>query len=88
MSAEIEWGPVAIVDWFDELRIGYYDDDMMNDDDEDCGIVYIGNMFLAMSSGYHIIPHCHLRPVTTDNLWTRREAISKQIGPGIARNKK
>jgi len=87
MSADIDWGPIAIVDWFDELRIGCYDDDTEDeDDDEDCGVVYIGDMFLAMSAGYHTIPHHHLRPVTTDDLWTRRAAIHKQIGPGSGRH--
>src|SRR5690349_6922750 len=76
---QLEWGPVVVEDWFDELRIGYYDDDDVNEKDEDCAVVFMGDMFLAMSIGHHMIPHEFLRPVTTADLWNRREAIYSQI---------
>jgi hypothetical protein len=75
---ELDFGPVVIEDWFQEVRIGYYDDDSEDDDDNDCAVVYLGNMFLDI--GYFLIPPSCLRPVTTVDLWKRREAIHQFIG--------
>lgn len=81
----LSFGPVVIEDWFDEPRIGYYDDDTENDDDEPCAVVYPGDLFLAIPVGHYDIPYAFLREVTTQDLWDRREAIHKQIGPALAK---
>jgi len=84
---ELEYGPVVIEGWFNENRIGYYDDDDVCDDDEneDCAVVYPGNMFISMDLGYYVIPYEHIRPVTTDDLMMRREELHKLIGVSLAR---
>ncbi|MCG3117992.1 MAG: hypothetical protein ALAOOOJD_00125 [bacterium] len=74
----LEFGPVVVEGWFDEPRIGYYDDDV-SDDDKPCAIVNLGGMFLDLSVGCHTIPHDFLRAVTTEDLWNRREAIHAHI---------
>lgn len=72
---DIPYGPVVIEDWFDEDRIGYYDDES-----EKNGVVYLGDMFLALDGGYYLIPYKHLRIVTTDDLWKRKQTIESEIG--------
>jgi hypothetical protein len=81
----LSFGPVVIEHWFDEPRIGYYDDDTENDDDETCAVVYPGDLLLAIPVGYYLVPFEFLREVTTQDLWDRREAIHKHIGPALAK---
>lgn len=73
---QLSYGPVVIEDYFDDVRIGYYDDDSENQ-----AIVYMGDMFLAMNTGYFLVPYKYIREVTTDDLWNRKQKISSEIGP-------
>lgn len=90
---EIPYGPVKIVEGPHAGRIGYYDDediefdenidwDQISDDDDVEGdpvsIVYFGDFFIA--TGYFIIPMEFLRPVTTDDLMRRREELHDLCG--------
>lgn len=77
MRDELEYGPVAIENFFDELRIGYYDDEA----EEGLAVVYPGDALLAMNVGHYTIPYYCLRNVTTDDLWSRRNTIFAKIGP-------
>jgi hypothetical protein len=85
---ELEFGPVVISDFFDEDRIGYYDDDSEDEEDNDAAVVFIGDMLLAMHTGHYLIPHACLRPINTDDLFKRREAIGNRIGPALYRTPK
>lgn len=79
---DIPFGPIVIEKWFDNDRIGYYDDE------SDCGkkaVVYLGDMYLAMGIGYYLVPYKHLRTVTTDDLWKRKEVIEFEIGARLLR---
>jgi hypothetical protein len=84
----LDYGPVVIEDWFDDERIGNYDDDEVDEDfgyDEDddhpenVAVVYEGHLVLSMHLGHHLIPYELLRPVTTDDLMRRREVLSGQV---------
>lgn len=81
MKTEPTYGPVVVEDFFDEPRIGCYDDEA---DEEGFAVVYPGDLLLAMSSGHYIIPHECLREVTTDDLWKRRDTIFSKIGPALS----
>lgn len=85
---DLEYGPVAIDGWFEEFRIGNYDDDEVDEelgyskDDDDPGnvaVVYRGDLLLSLSLGYDLVPYEHVRSVTTDDLMRRREALSSHI---------
>lgn len=77
---KLEYGPVLIEDWFDETRVGCYDNDDVDDDDETCAVVYDGDLFISMDLGYYLIPHENIRSVTTDDLMRRREELHHQVG--------
>src|ERR1700741_88159 len=83
MKSHLGFGPVVIEHWFGPDRIGNYDDDSVNDDDEECAVVFFGELPFAMSTGHYLVPHHFIRPVTTADLWQRREAINAQIGVGL-----
>lgn len=83
MKKHLDFGPVVIEHWFGHDRIGNYDDDSVNSDDEECAAVYFGELPFALSSGHHLVPLNFLRPVTTADLWQRRDAIQAQIGPAL-----
>jgi len=78
-SGAMGYGPVCIQDWFQEDRIGYFDDETDNDEGELCGVVFIGDMFLSLHDGHHLIPIEFLRPANTDDLWKRRNRIFSEI---------
>jgi hypothetical protein len=42
-------------------------------------------MFLALNIGYYLIPYKFLQPVTTDDLWRRKEKIDFEIGGRLLR---
>ena len=75
---QLEYGPVVIEGFFDDVRIGYYDDD--NSEDNKKGVVFLGDMFLSLGVGHYLIPYKNLRTVTTDDLWKRKEKIEFEIG--------
>lgn len=79
---EIFFGPVVIEGFFEDTRIGYYDDDA---DERNKAIVYMGDMFLSLGMGYFIIPFKCMRLVTTDDLWERKKLIEYQIGGRLLR---
>lgn len=80
---ELEYGPVVIEGYFEDVRIGYYDDD----DSDDCkrGVVFLGDMYLSLGVGHYLIPYKNLRTVTTDDLWKRKEKIEFEIGGRLLR---
>lgn len=76
-KSQLKYGPVVIEGFFDDDRIGCYDDES---DDGKKGVVYLGEMYLSLESGHYLIPHKNLRTVTTDDLWKRKERIRFEIG--------
>jgi TIR domain len=80
MKKHLDFGPVVIEHWFGHDQIGNYDDDSEDEEGAECAVVYPGELPFALSSGCYLIPHEYLRPVTTADLWQRREAIDVQIG--------
>lgn len=79
---DISYGPVVIEGFFGDDRIGYYDDES---DDGKKAVVFLGDMFLALGIGHYLIPYKHLRTVTTDDLWKRKEVIEFEIGARLLR---
>lgn len=84
-AQELEFGPVVIEGWFDETRIGYYDNDDVDEQGHDAAVVYQGDMPISMDLGYFMVPYHHIRPVTTDDLMTRREALHQKIGLSLVK---
>ena len=91
--ADIPFGPVKIIGGEHQGRIGYYDDeDTEYDEDTDweaipddaeiegepVAIVYFGDFFIAR--GYYVIPLEYIREVTTDDLMRRREELHDLCG--------
>lgn len=74
---QLPYGPVAIEGYFENTRIGYYDDDSSEDRK---AVVFLGDMLRALSIGHYLIPYHFLREVTTYDLWKRKEEIEFQIG--------
>lgn len=79
---DLPYGPVVIEGWFDDDRIGYYDNET---DDGRKAEVYLGDMFLSLAVGYYTIPYKNLKIVTTDDLWKRKEKIEFEIGGRLLR---
>lgn len=84
----LDYGPVVIEGWFDEDRIGNYDDDEIDEDlgydeeddhPENVAVVYEGSLVLSMHLGHYLIPYEHLRQVTSDDLVHRRDVLSAKI---------
>lgn len=75
---DIPYGPVVIEGFFDETRIGFYDDRSGKK-----AVVFLGNMFLALGVGHYLIPLKHIRQVATDDLWDRKQKIEFEIGARI-----
>ncbi|MFB2669584.1 hypothetical protein ACE02U_12445 [Shewanella xiamenensis] len=87
----LSWGAVFITDGPNKGRIGNYDDNEFIPDeeyewDEDSdeepkgdsfAIVYFGHLFQCQN--YHLTPFEYLRPVTIDDLFSRREKLQKSI---------
>lgn len=82
-KSQLEYGPVLIEGFFDDIRIGYYDDD--DSDDNKKGVVFLGDMYLSLGVGHYLIPYKNLRTVTTDDLWRRKEKIEFEIGGRLLR---
>lgn len=72
---QLEYGPVVIERFFDDVRIGYYDDD-----ENKKAVVFLGDMYLSLGVGHYLIPYKNLRAITTDDLWKRKEKIEFDIG--------
>ena len=90
---EIPFGPIKVVDGPHAGRIGYYDDedteyeeDLVQDaipENKDVvgkpvAVVYFGDFFIA--KGYCVIPLEYIRPITTDDLMRRREELHDLCG--------
>jgi len=87
----LSWGAVFITDGPNKGRIGNYDDNEFIPDeeyewDEDSdeepkgdsfAIVYFGHLFQCQN--YHLTPFEYLRPVTIDDLFSRREKLQKKL---------
>lgn len=74
---DLSYGPVVIEGWFDDNRIGYYDNET---DDGRKAVVFLGDMYLSLGIGHYTIPFKNLRVVTTDDLWNRKGKIEFEIG--------
>lgn len=57
--------------------IGNYDDEEVDDNGEECAVVYIG--LNLMVSDYLLIPHEHLTSITTEHLIARQKTILNEM---------
>lgn len=86
MSTEsyVPWGPVVVLNGAGAERIGYYDNDEWVDDVTDEGgqsmaVVSYSEPPFMFGGGLHLVPKGFLRPVDTDSLFRRRDALSHEL---------
>ena len=85
MSTELyEWGPVVVLNGAGVERIGYYDNDEWVDDGSTEGgqsmaVVSYSETPFMFGGGFHLVSKKMLRPVDTDSLFRRRDALAQEL---------
>lgn len=80
------YGPVKCIDGKYKGRIGYYDDDI-DEDDIECAVVYWGDMLLCMNSD--LVPiECVTDKITMRDLAIRLEILYSEINKTNSKNER
>ncbi|GAA0954426.1 hypothetical protein GCM10009554_60150 [Kribbella koreensis] len=88
MTEQLGWGPVVVEFPDQSARIGYYDDDDVDDDGNPIAIVHFSPPPFLFTNRYYLIPPSFLAPLNTDILWTRRQQLQNQLASGHLPSKK
>ena len=83
-DSDVWWGPVVVLNDAGVERIGYYDNDEWVDDSlatsgQSMAVVSYSEPPFMFGGGFHLVPKDLLRPVNTDSLFRRRDALSQEL---------